>query len=302
MKISVIGTGRVGSAVAFALVVRRLCDELVLVGRTPESGAGDAADLTHASVFEQKMVIRTGAIHDVSGSDVVVVTAAGAKADKPDRMLGMKANAELMADLAPRLARACPGAVYLMVTNPVDLMTQLFLRHSGLPTSRVFGTGTLIDTARYRAYLSEHAGIHTHDIRAYILGEHGDTQFPALSTASAAGEKLDPSRDPMLLKFADDTREAGYAVHRAKGYTNYAIAAAAAFLADAIAKDSRAVFPVSTMLEDYHGVSGVCLSVPAVVGRAGITKVLKVDLSGDEIALLNKSATAARSALAAVGG
>lgn len=299
MKISIIGTGRVGSAIAFAVTLRRLADELVLIGRTPESGAGDAADLLHASAFNQPMVVRSSTLEATAGSDVVVLSAAATRGNAVDRLAAAKDNAAVFADVAPRLARHCPGAVYVVVTNPVELMTYLTIKHSGLPATRIFGTGTLIDTARYRSLLSEYVGIHTHDIRAYILGEHGESQFPALSVASAGGQKLDP-RDPMFVRLADDARSEGHRVFKAKGYTNYAIAAATVMLIEAIATNSRSVFPVSALLNDYHGISDVCLSVPAVIGRSGIQKLLKVDLSPDEIQKLQASAQVLRTAMAAV--
>ncbi len=299
MKISIIGTGRVGSAIAFAITLRRLADELVLIGRTPESGAGDAADLLHASAFNQPMVVRSADVDASAGSDIVILTASATRGNAVNRLLSVNQNAALFADLVPRLASVCPGAVYIVVTNPVEVMTYLTLKRSGLPASRVIGTGTLIDTARYRSLLSEYVGIHTHDIRAYILGEHGESQFAALTGASAGGQRLDPG-DPAFVDLADRARNEGHRVFSAKGYTNYAIAAATAMLVEAIATNSRSVFPVSAMLTDYHGISDVCLSVPAVIGRAGILKILTVDLSTEEIAKLQASAAVLRSAIASV--
>lgn len=292
MKLTIVGNGRVGSAIAFTVVLHRLAHELVLVGRTPDSAAGDAADLAHASACSQPMIVRSGTVEDATGSDIIILALSAKVTDhKGSRYTQMTENAKVFADLIPRLAHHCPNAIYLVVTNPVDTMTQLTLKYAGgvLPPSRVFGTGTLIDTARYRTLLADYVGIHTNDIRAYIFGEHGDSQFPALSVASAGGQRLDPA-DPMFAELGDRARTEGNRVFASKGYTNYAIAAATGMLLSAIATNSRAVFPVSTLLNDYHGISNVCLSVPAVVGRAGILKVLKVDLSPDEIARLRASA------------
>ncbi len=294
MKVTIVGNGRVGSAIAFTVVLRRLAHEIVLVGRTPDSAAGDAADLAHASALSQPIIVRSGGAESAAGSDVIILTASNVKTLVPgDRLSQTAANAELFADLVPRLVRYCPGAVYLVVTNPVDIMTFLTLKYAAgvLPPSRVFGTGTLIDTARYRTLLADYVGIHTNDIRAYILGEHGETQFPALSAASAGGQRLDPA-DPTFAQFGDRARTEGHRVFAAKGYTNYAIAAATGMLLDAISTNARSVFPVSTLLTDYHGVSNVCLSVPAVVGRSGILRVLNVDLSDGEVFRLRASADA----------
>jgi L-lactate dehydrogenase len=299
MKIAIIGTGRVGSAIAFALVVRRLADELVLVGRTPGSGVGDAVDLMHASAFSKQMAVSAGGVEAVAGSDIVILAASAAGVTL-DRMDELRANVGLFKELVPAVVRAAPGALILVVTNPVDVMTYLAIRYSGLPAERVMGTGTLIDTARYRSLLSEHVGIDTHDIRAYILGEHGPSQFAALSVASAGGERLGTS-DPMVAELADRARDEGGRVIRAKGYTNYAIAGAVAMLVEAIVNNTRSVFPVSTLVSNYCGVSDVCLSVPAVVGRGGILKVLRVDLDSREVELLKKSAAVVRGAIEKCG-
>lgn len=300
MKVSIIGTGRVGSAIAYALVIKRLADELVLVGRTADSGAGDAADLTHASAFSKQMVVRAGEISAVSGSDLVIVSASRSGTLPLDRMAELSINAELLAQVMEEVAKLAPQAIVIVVTNPVDVMTYLALKHSKFPAERVMGTGTLLDTARYRSLLSEHVGIDTHDIRAYILGEHGPTQFAALSVASAGGQKLEAS-DPMVTELAERTRDEGGRVVRAKGYTNYAIASAVAMLVEGIVQNTRSVFPVSTLVSDYYGISDVCVSVPVVVGRGGIQKVLKVDLNASEVEQLRASAGVVRQAIASCG-
>lgn len=306
MKVSIIGAGRVGSAVAFAVVLKRLADELVLVGSTPTSAEGDAADLTHASAFTQQMIVRSGDLDDTAGSQVVILAAAASRhkelaktPDFRDRYAAARDNAALFARLVPEVTRRSPDAVFVVVSNPVDLMTYLTLKYSGLPASRVLGAGTLIDTARFRTLLAEHVGIHTNDLRAYILGEHGDSQFPALSVANAGGEPL--GRGALVRELADRARNEGHRVFAAKGYTNYAIAGSIALILEAIGRNSREVFPISTLLEDYHGVSGVCLSVPVVVGRSGIMRVLRVDLSDEETKLLEESAAVLRRAIAQIG-
>jgi L-lactate dehydrogenase len=302
MKVTLVGNGRVGSAIGFAIVLQRLADELVIVDRVPEAAIGDAADLAHASALSQPMTVRAGGVEAAVGSDVVIITASVPAPRPPASRLQLaESNARLFAELIPKLVSVCPEAVYLVVSNPVDVMTYLALRYSRgvLPPARVIGAGTLIDTARYRTLLAEYVGIHTNDIRAYIMGEHGDSQFPALSAASAGGQRLDSS-DPTIALLGERARGEGDRVFAAKGYTNFAIAAATASLLSAIATHARSVFPVSTLLTDYHGVSDVCLSVPAVIGRSGILQVLKVDLSEEEIKKLHHSARIVRSAIDAL--
>lgn len=363
MKVSVVGTGRVGSAIAFAVVLRRLADELVLVGKPPERAAGDAADLQHAAAMGRPMIVRAGGLDAAAGSDVVVIAASsgvppaprvadappdarrdapvaeapggavpggfvlgggvpgggvpgggvlgggvlGGGAPMPDRMAELRGNAAVFRELLPPLVSLAPRAVYLVVSNPVDVLTGLTLRLGAgvLSPRQVIGTGTLIDTARYRTLLAARMGMHTNDIRAYVLGEHGERQFPAVSCATAGGRPLaaTPEGEAMCRQLGEQARSEGHRVFLAKGYTNYAIAAAVVMLLEAIAEDHRSVFPVSTLLENYggiDGVGGVCLSVPAVIGRGGVVQVIELELSADERASLAAGAAVVRSALASV--
>lgn len=314
MKVSVVGMGRVGSAIAFSVMLRRLADELVLVGRPPERAAGDAADLQHAAAMGRPMVVRAGELPAVAGSDVIVIAASrgvpavqgGHLADetRPDRMAELSGNAAVFRELMPAMLRHAPHAVYIVVSNPVDVMTALTLRlgRDVLEPRQVIGTGTLIDTARYRTLLAARMGMHTNDIRAYVLGEHGERQFPAVSCATAGGARLaaTPQGEEMCRELGEQTRFEGHRVFKAKGYTNYAIAAAVAMLLEAIVEDHRSVFPVSTYLNDYAGVREVCLSVPAVIGRRGVIAVIPLELSDDERAALASGAAVVRAALDAV--
>ncbi|MFN4241727.1 MAG: malate dehydrogenase [Tepidisphaerales bacterium] len=319
MKVSVVGTGRVGSAIAFAVVLRRLADELVLVGKPAERAAGDAADLQHAAAMGRPMLVRAGGLDAAAGSDVVVIAASsgvppaaapdgrGGAAPMPDRMAELRGNAAVFRELLPPLVSLAPRAVYLVVSNPVDVLTGLTLQLGAgvLSPRQVIGTGTLIDTARYRTLLAARMGMHTNDIRAYVLGEHGERQFPAVSCATAGGRPLaaTPEGEAMCRQLGEQARSEGHRVFLAKGYTNYAIAAAVVMLLEAIAEDHRSVFPVSTLLENYggiDGVRGVCLSVPAVIGRGGVVQVIELELSADERASLAAGAAVVRSALESV--
>jgi L-lactate dehydrogenase len=288
MKVSIIGVGRVGSATAFALVTRGLIRELVLVGSDRAKSEGEAADLQHACAFVRPIKVVEGTLDDTAGSDIVIVTAS-----VPDRGGGRLVlagdNARLYSQLIPQLARTSPGSILVVVSNPVDVMTLVALRHSGFAPHRVIGTGTLIDTGRFRAILSETWQINPADVRAYILGEHGDSQFPALSVASAGGVKFD-QHDAFVHAAAEQARNAGHEVFQKKGYTNYAIALATAMIVEAIADDTHAVLPVSTLIEGYLGVRDVCLSVPCVIGREGVVRMLPVDLNGMEAELFRRSA------------
>lgn len=295
MKIAIVGVGRVGSAVAFALVMRNVARELVLIGRDIHKTEGDAADLQHAAALMGRTVIRAGSIEDVANADIVIL-GASRRDTGSNRFEALTGNAEIFRQLVPDIARRAPGAIHIVLTNPVEVMTQLTLRLSGLPASRVIGTGTLIDTGRFRSILSRAWDINTADVRAYILGEHGESQFPALSVASAGGVRFG-GQDQFVLNAAEIAKRAGHEVYARKGYTNYAIASATTMLVEAIADDTHVVLPVSTLVDGYLGVKDVCLSVPCIIGRAGVVRMLPVDLDEAEANAFRRSAEVLRSAL-----
>lgn len=299
MKVSIVGVGRVGGTIALTIVQQGIADELVLVNRTRKIAEGEALDLMHASAFAAKPIsVYAGDMADTAGSDVIIMCASipmPAKLETRDQFA--VGNYALMSELIPEVARYNPQAILLMVTNPVDAMTYLAFKLSGFPASRVIGTGTLIDSARYRALLSREFTIHADDVRAYILGEHGDCQFPALSIAMTGGmniEHFEASR-----RLFDVTLKGGYEVVKRKGHTNYAIAMAAILILRSIAGDWRRTMPVSCLISDYLGVDDVCLSVPAVIGRSGIVRQILPGLSEDETAAFQRAGAAVKRTLAA---
>lgn len=300
MKLSIIGTGHVGAAIAYAAVVKGLCQELMLVNRTRRKAEGEAVDLQHAAAFGSRaMQVSAGEIADTSDSHVVVLTmsapqSATVQADAA-RKAQVKENCLLVRDIMPKLVAASPDAVFLIVTNPVDAMTYVAWQCSGLPPERVIGTGTLIDSARFRAYLSQHMRIHPDDIRAYVLGEHGDTQFPAISVAATGGERLDD--DPAIARLFERTVASAHEVYAIKGYTNYAIGMASAMIIESILMDSHRTLPVSTLIQGFHGVENVCLSIPAVIGRQGIERRLFPHFSPTEATAFQTCAASVRDAL-----
>jgi L-lactate dehydrogenase len=300
MKISIVGVGRVGSAVAFALVAEGLAEQLVLVSRTRASAEAEARDLTHASAFTtERAAIRAGELADTAGSDVVVLCASvPAHAGIASRDELAAGNARLFDQIVPPLAEASPEAVLLVATNPVDAMTYHALRLSGFPPGRVIGTGTLVDSARFRTLIAEELGMNPDDVRAYILGEHGASQFPALSMSMTAG--LPFERGELAERMFRRTVEAGNEIMRAKGYTNYAVALAATLVIDSIAHDARRAMPVSTLIDGYRGARDVCLSVPAIIGRGGVLWRLEPPLTEEETAAFQRSAEAVRKTIEAM--
>ena len=293
MKVSIVGVGRVGSALALSLIARGIVDELVLIGRSsPDQNphlAGEAMDLLHASAFTHPTHVRAGSIDDGANSDVIAICASAPESGA-NRAIAAAENAAIFRELIPALVRAAPKSVLLITSNPLDVMTTMALRLSGLPPGKVIGTGTLLDTVRLRVMLSQRCGIHPLDIRAYVLGEHGDSQFAVLSAATAGGAGLD--LPPQTLRdLEEQTRRSGYEIMRLKGSSSAGVAFAATAIIHAIATDSREIIPVSTLVNGFCGVQDVCLSLPAIVGRHGVVRTIDVQLTPEEAEAFRRSSS-----------
>lgn len=297
MKVTVLGCGNVGTAIAFSLVIHHAVNELVLVNRNFDKARGEAADLRHAAALTQKPCdVRAGSLEESRNSDVVVMTMSGRPPGlAPSRNAFGAINVPILKEWIPRAAELSPHAVFVVVTNPVDVATYFSWKLSGLPDRQIIGTGTLIDSARWRSLLSEKLRIHPDDIRAYILGEHGETQFPALSVAFVGGQRID--HDQEIHRLFEEARRSGPEVYRLKGFTNYAIAETVYMIVDSILQDSRRTLPVSVPLHDYYGVGDVCLSVPVIVGRTGVQSVLTPVFTPSEIESFRQSAKHVRAVI-----
>jgi len=295
MKVTIVGTGHVGSALAYVCVLEGLADQLVLLNRNRQTADGHALDLQHtASLVRHPVRVRSGDVLASSSSDVVVVTlSVPMDRDNPDRRALAAGNAALIRDWLPPLAKASPDAVFLIVTNPVDVMTWATLQVTDLPPERVCGIGTLVDSARFRAMMSDELGIHPDDIRAYILGEHGQSQVAAISVASVGGEQIDASLQ-RARQFADMTVESGLDIFRLKGHTNFAVAKATALVIEAIQHNHHHTMPLSVLLDGYCGINDVCLSVPVVMGKSGVNRWLHPRLTPEEVAAFQRSAAQVR--------
>lgn len=283
---------------AYTLMLRGGAREIVLVGANRTKAEGEAMDLMHAQAFLQVPVtVRAGDIADAAGSEVVAVCAS---VPAPPGLISRNAlaegNAVLMADLLPRIAAVAPETKLVMVTNPVDMLTWQALELTGFPQERVMGTGTLVDSIRFREMLSAMLSIHPDDLRAYILGEHGEHQFPAMSVAQAGGERIDdtPERRALCAKAAN----AGIEVFRKKRNTCYAIGQAAAYIIESILLDEKRTVPMSVKINGFLGVEGVCLSLPVVVGKRGIERVLHPDLNELEAGQFRAAAQAVKEVMA----
>lgn len=298
MKVSIIGIGKVGQSIGYALTLFEACSELVLVNRTHEKAIAEALDLTHAAALGQgRITIRAGRAEDTAGSDIILLcnSIPSDPVNMKNRLDLAKGNWDLFAQVVPPLVKHSPDAIFVIVSNPCDVLTYATLELTKLPPTRVFGTGTLIDSARYRSIIARETGVHPMDIRAYILGEHGDSQFPAMSIASIGGERA--TKPSSQWQHFEEAVRSAYDIFSVRGYTDYAIARAASLIVKAITTDSRHTYPVTSRIAGQWGVADVCLSLPCVLGREGIVRTLTPDLNDNEITQFRNSAAVVKAAI-----
>ena len=306
-KLTVVGAGSVGVSVAYAALIRGSAGEVALFDIATEKVEAEVLDLSHGTQFTGPAVTGGSDPSVVDGSDIVVVTAGAKQQPGQTRMELAATNARILESLMPTLVAHAPDAVFVIVTNPADVMTVVAQRATGLPASRIFGSGTVLDTSRLRWRLAQRAGVNTASVHADIVGEHGDTEFPLWSNARIGpvpilqwrGENP-PFSSEELDEIAVEVRDAAYAVIRGKGATNLAIGVSCARIVEAVLHDEHAVMPVATVLDDVHGISGVALSVPSVVGAHGARPLAETPMSEAEEGRLRSSAAAIRAALDAL--
>ena len=301
-RVAVVGVGNVGASFAYALVLSGLASELVLIDVDTRRAEGEAMDLAHAVPFTKPIRVWAGDYGDCRGAAVTVITAGAAqKPGESRRDLGRR-NAAIFGQIVPRVAEANPDGIILVATNPVDVLSFQAWKLAGLPPSRVFGSGTILDTARFRALLSEHFGVDPRSVHAFIAGEHGDSEVPIWSSANIAGMHLEDycaangiEYDPAeMTAIFERTRDAAYEIISRKGATYYAVGAGLLRIVEAIIRDQRTVLSVSSLIDDYYGISGVYLSLPCVVTRQGVERLLRLDLSPTEASGLRRSAEVLR--------
>lgn len=289
-RIGVVGVGNVGATFAYSLVLSGTVSEIVLIDANAKRVEGEAMDLNHSVPFTRPTRIRAGAYEDLAGVAVTVITAGAAQRPGEGRLELAKRNAAIFRQIVPRVAEHNPDGVILVATNPVDLLTYETWKISGLPPARVFGSGTILDTARFRYLLSEHFRVDPRSVHAFIVGEHGDSEVPVWSLANIAGMHLRDFSAAIGIPYDQGdmdriftlTRDAAYEIIERKGATYYAVAAGLLRIVEAILRDQRTVLSVSSLVTDYYGVDDVCLSLPAVISRSGIEGVLRLELDRTE--------------------
>lgn len=305
VRVAIVGVGNVGATFAYALLLSGLAPEIVLIDANRARAEGEAMDLNHAVPFAHPTRIWAGDYPDCAGAAVTVIAAGSARISGGSRLDLVKQNAAILRQIVPEVAHHNPDAILLIATNPVDVLTYTAWKLSGLPPRRVIGSGTILDTARFRYLLSQHFGVDARSVHAHIIGEHGDSEVPVWSLANIAGMSLSRFCTQHSCEFdkADmerifsQTRDAAYEIVERKGATYYAVAAGLMRIVEAILRDQKTVLSVSSLIEDYHGISDVCLSLPTVVDRSGVGQVLRLDLNPPEIEGLKRSAEVLRATI-----
>lgn len=296
-KVAIIGAGFVGSTTAMTLMMSGLVSELVLIDRNTEKSEGEVMDLNHGMPFVRPVRIYNGEIKDVKGADIVIITAGAGQKPGETRMDLVNKNTEIFKGIIDEIVKYNTDCILLIVTNPVDILTYVTYKLSGFPSNRVIGSGTVLDTARFKYLLGNHAGIDPRNVHAYIIGEHGDSEVATWSLTNIAGIQMDEycracsgceggiSKNEIF----EDVKNAAYEIISRKGATYYAVALAVRRIVESIVRDENSILTVSSLLTGQYGLDNVCLSVPTVVNRRGIERTLDIPLDADEKARLIKS-------------
>jgi L-lactate dehydrogenase len=300
MKIGIIGCGFVGSSSAFAIALVGAATELILIDLNADLAKAHAEDILHATPFSKPVRVAAGDYSTLKGAGLVVLACGVAQKPGESRLKLLERNVNVFQNVVPRVLEHAPDSILLVVSNPVDIMTQVVTKISALPPERVIGSGTILDTARFRTLLAEHLGLAPHSVHAYVLGEHGDSEVLAWSSGKIGGVPVGefaeqigrPITDDVKARIDDGVRRAAYRIIEGKGATYYGIGAGIARIAKAIRDDEGAVLTLSNI----EGLKGVSLSLPRVLKAKGIEATIQPMLSNEEEKALNKSADILREA------
>jgi len=289
-RIAIVGVGNVGATYAYSLLLSGLAGEIVLIDNNQAKTSGEAMDLNHAVPLTQPTRIWAGKYEDTAGATITVITAGSAQKAGETRLDLVQRNIAILKSIIPEVVHHNPNGILLIAANPVDILTYAAWRISGLPSNRGVGSGTILDTARFRYQLSQYARVDARSVHAFIIGEHGDSEVPVWSLANIAGMKLEDyfamncreCETDVFDRIFQATRDAAYQIIQRKGSTYYAIGSGLQRITEAILRDQDTVLSVSTLIEDFHGVNDVYLSLPCVLGRNGVKQVLKIPLNKKE--------------------
>jgi len=304
-KISIIGAGFVGSTTAFALMTSGLASEIVIVDINKEKAEGEAMDLSHGAPFVRPIDITSGEYSDTKDSDIVIITAGIGPKPGDSRLTCISKNLKIFQSIVPEVVKFSPDSILLVVSNPVDILSYITYKLSGFPSERVIGSGTVLDTSRFKYMLGQHFEVDARNIHTYIMGEHGDSEIATWSLTSIAGMNVDEYCDTCLkkcggelkLNIYKDVKQAAYNVIEKKGATYYAVALAIKRIVEAILSNENSILTVSSLLNGEYGIQDVYMGVPTILGRNGVKKILQVKLDEDESAQLVESSKVLKSVI-----
>ena len=299
-KAAIIGCGFVGSATAFTLMQSRLFSELVLLDANEAKADGEAKDIAHGIPFAGQMKIYAGTYDDIADSAIIIITAGANQKPGETRLDLVHKNVAIYKSIIPEISRRDFQGILLIVSNPVDILTYTALKLSGFPENRVIGSGTVLDTARLKYALSEHLGVDSRSVHSFIIGEHGDSEIAAWSSANVSGIDLNDfcemrghyNHHEAMEKIANDVKNSAYEIIAKKHATYYGIAMSVKRICEAIVRDEKSIMPISSMMHGEYGIEDVALSMPAIVGKNGAQGKVPISLNYDEITKLQESAKA----------
>lgn len=308
-KVGIIGCGMVGSSTAFALMDSGLFTDMVLIDVNRNRAVGEAMDLSHCLPFARPIEIRAGDYRDLSDCGIVIITAGVGQKPGETRMDCIQNNVKVFRQIVPNIVKYNRDAFLLVVTNPVDVLSYVAYKLSGLPSNRVFGSGTVLDSARLKFMIGRRLNVDPRSVHAFVIGEHGDSELAVWSSANVSGIELDKycahcgyvSHADNRKKLADDVKNSAYEIIERKGATYYGIAAATRKICESIVRDEHSIMPVSTLVSGHYGLDDVYISVPSLIGSGGVEDILDINLDAEESNALVDSAATLKTALRQIG-
>jgi L-lactate dehydrogenase len=308
-KVTIIGAGTVGASIAYTLAARDLASDILLIDINEAKAQGEAMDIFQATPYLSPAVVRAGSYEDAEGSDIVIITSGMPRKPGMTRIDLVQANVKIIKSIAPQIAKHAPDAKYILVANPVDILTYVFIKETGLPAERVIGSGTLLDTARLRTRIAEFFKVNQNQVDANVFGEHGDTSFVPWSMATVAGIPLEQYTKSLkeipegVKEFNEDevveyVRKSGGQIIANKGVTNYGIAASVCQLVKCLSSDIDSIFTVSVLMQGEYGIEDVCVSIMAIVNCNGVKTTIEAPITEDERLKLVASADALKKVIA----
>ena len=288
-KIAIIGAGGVGATTGYALMIEGVASEITLIDINEEKAEGEAMDLMHGASFVPPVEVSAGDYSECEDADVVIITAGAKQEPNETRLDLVKKNTEIFKNIIPNITQYTEDAILLVVTNPVDILTYVTLKLSGFPKNQVIGSGTVLDSSRFRSLISNHCQVAASNVHGYIIGEHGDSEVPVWSLTNIAGTPLDnycPICDydcnGEIKEIGTKVKNSAYEIIEKKGATFYAVALAVARIVRGILRDENSILTISSYMNGHYGIKDICLSLPTIVNANGVEKVLNLPLNQEE--------------------